>query len=723
MFRKSCLFVLLLAMSGLAHAGGIIPISVYPNPSQFGTIAQTQSSYLTLYVYNTSLDPVVISSMAVTGANSADYAFSGFNACITTLQVNQNCQFGMIFAPQSVGTLNSNLQIIIQGLSQAVNVSLQGTGSTPPPTLTSISPVSAYAGSAAVTMTLTGTGFVSGSTAYYNYNPITTTYVSPTQITAVVPASDLTLAGSGTVYVGNPGNLYSGYLSFNVVSLNPSLNYATPASVTAGTLPSPVTLTGSNFMNGATVLWNGKSLPSTYISSGEITFTPTASEISGASIIPLAVSNPSPGGISNSVNFDVTYSDKVTVLDLPANGLVWDPYAQRIYASIPSSYGTNGNTVAVINPTTGRVTGYYFAGSEPNQLALTADSSYLYVGLNGNGSVQRLLLPSFAPDIDINLGSSQYGGLNTALSLQVSPSDGHTIAVAEGTVGCCGDSGLFFFKDSTQLPDSVTYPTITDVVFANSSLLYGYSNGNVSSITVDANGGTLGQQWSNLVYGNSIAYAGGLIYGGSGQVLNPATGLLVGTYDVSGGNCCYGSSTVLPDAPIDRLFALGVTPFFTQFGVTSYDLAKFTALGVANLSQFSSNTTPAFIRWGSSGVAFILDASCCGSGSPQVIVVQSPSMLLTTSKTKNPAPVAQSLAPASSTHGGGNFLLTVTGTGFVPGSLVTFKGTALAADYVSPTQLNVYVPASSIAAAGSAKVVVTNPAPGGGSSSLTFTIN
>jgi hypothetical protein len=127
------LIVLLLAMSSLAYAGGIVPISVFPNPAQFGTVAETQTSYLTIYLYNTSLDPVVISSMSITGANNTDYAFSGSNLCVTTLQVNQNCQFGMIFTPGSVGSLNSNLQIIIQGLSQAVNVSLQGTGSAPPP--------------------------------------------------------------------------------------------------------------------------------------------------------------------------------------------------------------------------------------------------------------------------------------------------------------------------------------------------------------------------------------------------------------------------------------------------------------------------------------------------------------------------------------------------------------------------------------------------------------
>ena len=183
-------------------------------------------------------------------------------------------------------------------------------------------------------------------------------------------------------------------------------------------------------MTGAKVLWNGKPLPTTYVNSSQLQVTPTAAQLASASIIQLTVANPPPGGLSPEVNFNVTYPAKLTVLDLPANDLVWDPYAQRLYASLPSSYGSQGNTIAVINPISGRTTGYYFAGSEPNQLALSSDSKYLYVGLNGNGSVQRLLLPTFTPDIDISLGTGSFGGLNTALTLQVSPGDSHTIAVA-----------------------------------------------------------------------------------------------------------------------------------------------------------------------------------------------------------------------------------------------------------------------------------------------------
>jgi len=205
----------------------------------------------------------------------------------------------------------------------------------------------------------------------------------------------------------------------------------------------PIVINGTNFMTGATVLWNGKTIPTTYLSTTQLQAQPAAKQVGTPNIVQLAVANPAPGTTSTSINFNVTYPAKVTVLNLPANSLIWDPYAQRIYASLPSSYGTHGNSIAVINPATGGVGGFYFAGSEPNQLALSNDSSYLYVGLNGNGSVQRLDLPAFTPDIDVSLGTGTYQDEpNTASSLQVYPSDPHSWAAALGSTNCCNEGPL-----------------------------------------------------------------------------------------------------------------------------------------------------------------------------------------------------------------------------------------------------------------------------------------
>jgi hypothetical protein len=59
-------------------------------------------------------------------------------------------------------------------------------------------------GSAAFTLTVNGTGFVSSSTVYWNGSPRTTTYVSAAQLTATINASDVGTATSGSVTVHSP---------------------------------------------------------------------------------------------------------------------------------------------------------------------------------------------------------------------------------------------------------------------------------------------------------------------------------------------------------------------------------------------------------------------------------------------------------------------------------------------------------------------------------------
>jgi hypothetical protein len=243
---------------------------------------------------------------------------------------------------------------------------------------------------------------------------------------------------------------------------------------------------------------------------------------------------------------------------------------------------------------------------------------------------------------------------------------------------------------------------------------------------VSSTGGTLAQQWNNIVTGNTFQYSGGLIFGGNGEEFNPGTGMLLGTFDVGTSNCCSGIE-VLPNSAINRAFALGQTPFFNAFGITSYNLSQFTPLAVADLSELSSGFNSAsasnFIQWGTNGLAFISTNGCCATTTTQVVLIQSPSLLLTASKTPVPAPVSHDSIPAAAAHGSGNFLLTVRGSGFVPGSVVTWNGKPFSASYVNGNAMKVYVPRAAIASSGTAAIMVKNPAPGGGRSNpLTFTI-
>ena len=73
------------------------------------------------------------------------------------------------------------------------------------PTISSLSQPSAVTGGASFPLTVNGTFIQSDSTVNWNGAALSTTYVSPTQLTATVPASDLAVPyGSASITVTNP---------------------------------------------------------------------------------------------------------------------------------------------------------------------------------------------------------------------------------------------------------------------------------------------------------------------------------------------------------------------------------------------------------------------------------------------------------------------------------------------------------------------------------------
>lgn len=83
----------------------------------------------------------------------------------------------------------------------------------------------------------------------------------------------------------------------------------------------------------------------------------------------------------------------------------------------------------------------------------------------------------------------------------------------------------------------------------------------------------------------------------------------------------------------------------------------------------------------------------------------------------NPVPVLTSLSPNSVASGSGSFALTLTGSKFIPTSVVKWLGKAdLTPQSQTYTQLTVLVPAGYVASNGNVLVSVFNPPVGGGSS-------
>ena len=103
----------------------------------------------------------------------------------------------------------------------------------PSPTLTNITPTSATEGDPDLTLTAVGTDFISTSTIDWNDVPLTTTYVSATELTATIAAASLTTAGTANVTVTN---------------LSPGGGTTTPQvfTIEAAPVPAPVTTSSSS---------------------------------------------------------------------------------------------------------------------------------------------------------------------------------------------------------------------------------------------------------------------------------------------------------------------------------------------------------------------------------------------------------------------------------------------------------------------------------------------
>jgi len=88
--------------------------------------------------------------------------------------------------------------------------------------------------------------------------------------------------------------------------------------------------------------------------------------------------------------------------------------------------------------------------------------------------------------------------------------------------------------------------------------------------------------------------------------------------------------------------------------------------------------------------------------------------------TPNPVPLLNPLTPASTSPAGPSFVLSVTGTGFVSGSVAEWNGSPLSTVFVSNSKLTATVPAANIASPTTATVTVVSPAPGGGTSNAQY---
>lgn len=179
-----------------------------------------------------------------------------------------------------------------------------------PAAITSLSRTGASAGSPDFPLTVTGTGFVSGSALSFGGVQLTTTPISATQVSATVPAALLKSAAPLDVVVVNPdtaGAADGGASLPTTFTVTPpaALLSLTPADISPGSQQFTLKVTGANFVTGATVKWNGTALTTAYVSPTTLTATVPGSLVAAAGTAQVTVTDPL-GVATTALTFTIT---------------------------------------------------------------------------------------------------------------------------------------------------------------------------------------------------------------------------------------------------------------------------------------------------------------------------------------------------------------------------------------------------------------------------------
>ncbi|MGA2889018.1 MAG: choice-of-anchor D domain-containing protein [Terracidiphilus sp.] len=227
---------------------GTFPVSTfndtsYPNMRNLNLDASLGEIYLLGdedYQSINSSDAMVVSAYDVTSyALNGTLAFPEIDYPIAGDLVRWGSN-GLAFIAAGAGQTDQELYLVESSVvsPQALN---------PAPQVTSISPTFATGGAPAFTLTVSGSSFVSASLVDWNGNALSTTFVSATQLTAAVPASDIASAGTAQVTVNSPtpGGGVSSAQTFTINAAVPAASLS-GSTLSFGGVPQGVSSHGQN---------------------------------------------------------------------------------------------------------------------------------------------------------------------------------------------------------------------------------------------------------------------------------------------------------------------------------------------------------------------------------------------------------------------------------------------------------------------------------------------
>jgi len=441
----------------------------------------------------------------------------------------------------------------------------------------------------------------------------------------------------------------------------PVLSSATPTTIPVGTFT--LSLTGQHFATGATAFLGNLPLTTTVVSSTQITASGTATNAMVGNIN-ITVQNPPPGSnVSKAIAAEVRGS-LINVQVTPATGVIRAGNQQVFAAAVTGTTNTgvtwSVNGVAGGNDTVGTIVG---------------NGNYLAPTILPNPSTITVTATSVA---------------DTTASGNASITLGNPVPVLTSLV-----------------PDLVVVGEQFKLTLSGS----GFMNGSV------VNFGS--QQLTTTFVSTAELTATGT-----------ATAAQVGTVLVSVTNPNPGSATSAT-IPIQVVAASNITVTLAPKSAT---------IGAGNVAQFQATvtgTTDTQVTWSVNNIPYgnntigtidgngnyTAPVNIVGLGSVTVTatsVVDTTKSGSATVTLTNPVPAITSITPGTLVPGA--FQLTLYGTGFVATSTATFGGQPMQVTYVIDTMITAIGSATS-AQAGQVNVIVTNPAPGGGTSnSLPVTV-
>jgi hypothetical protein len=184
-----------------------------------------------------------------------------------------------------------------------------------PPAISSLSPSSVTAGGAGFMLSITGNVFTTASTAMWGSTPLGTVYVSPTQLSASVPASLIQFSGTGGVTVTTAAGT-SAPATFTINPALPAISGLAPGVTTAGSAGFTLTINGAYFTSATTAKLGSTNLTTSYVSSTQLTALVPASLVASAGAPSITVT--AAAGTSPPAAFTIYPALRITTTTLPS---------------------------------------------------------------------------------------------------------------------------------------------------------------------------------------------------------------------------------------------------------------------------------------------------------------------------------------------------------------------------------------------------------------------